>query len=399
MGTYTPGSGFKVADTANGDLNIRVFAYVRYLNQRLLDPTYTDSFGNTSLVKQRQDIQVNKVIIYFQGWLMSPKFHYLLYVWSQNASQGQLTQVLVAGNLTYAFNPHVTLGVGINSLPGVRSTEGNFPYWLGVDNRLIADEYFRPSYTTGLFARGEIVEKLHYNVMWGNNLSQLGVDAGQLGNDMKTFSGALIWMPTTGEFGANSSFGDFEGHDKVATRFGVHYTYSDEDRQSQPSTDTFDNTQIRISDGNIVFRPELFGPGINITDVVDQPVSFDAGVKYHGFAAEGEYYWRRLNNFRGTAIGALPFGQLTDTGFQVQASAMVVPKQTQIYVSGSKVFGNYGNPSDVRAGVNVFPWKNQVIRWNTEFIQLNRSPVGALSLPYAVGANGPVFTSTLQVNF
>jgi len=173
----------------------------------------------------------------------------------------------------------------------------------------------------------------------------------------------------------------------------------DEDRQSQPDTEAFDNAQIRISDGNIVFRPALFGPGINITDVVDQPMSFDAGVKYRGFAVEGEYYWRRLDNFRGTGVDALPFDHLTDTGFQVQVSAMVVPRTAQLYVSGSKVFGDYGNPSDVRVGVNVFPWKNQVVRWNTEFIHLNRSPVGALSLPYAVGGNGPVFASNLLVNF
>ena len=64
------------------------------------------------------------------------------------------TATMVAGNLTYTFNPHLTVGGGINSLPGVRTTEGTFPYWLGVDSRHIADEYFRPSYTTGLWARG-----------------------------------------------------------------------------------------------------------------------------------------------------------------------------------------------------------------------------------------------------
>ena len=120
--------------------------------------------------------------------------------------------------------------------------------------------------------------------------------------------------------------------------------------------------QIRLADGNVVFTPGLFGPGINVTDVVYQMESLDAGVKHRGFALEGEYYWRRLSNFRGAGIGALPFDHLTDTGFQLQASAMVAPKTAQLYLSGSKIFGNYGKPSDVRFGVNVFPWKNQVIR-------------------------------------
>ena len=399
FGTYTPGRGFKVADTPSGDLNIRLFAYFRYLNQRGLDATYTDSFGKTSTIKQRQDVQINKALVFFQGWVMSPNFRYNAYVWTSNTSQGLPAQVVVAGFLAYSFNPHATVGFGIYGLPGTRSTEGQWPFWLGEDQRLIADEFFRPSYTTGVFGRGEITKGLSYNVMWGNNLSQLGVDAGQLGNDMKTVSGALIWMPTTGEYGTNSGYGDFESHDTVATRVGVHYTRSDEDRQSQPNTEAIDNVQIRLSDGNIVFTPGLFGPGINVNDVVYQMESLDAGVKHRGFALEGEYFWRRLSNFRGTAVDTLPFDHQTDTGFQLQASAMVVPKATQLYLSGSKIFGNYGNPSDVRFGVNVFPWKNQVVRWNTEFIYLRHSPVGALSLPYTVGGNGPVFHFNLGVNF
>jgi hypothetical protein len=37
---YTPAAGFKVADTEHGDLSVRAFTYVQYLNQSELDPTY-----------------------------------------------------------------------------------------------------------------------------------------------------------------------------------------------------------------------------------------------------------------------------------------------------------------------------------------------------------------------
>ena len=96
---------------------------MRYLNQRALDATYTDSFGNTKSVKQRQDIQVNKAIVFFNGWVMSPKFNYSAYVWTTNTSQGLAAQVVVAGFLAYTFNPHVTLGGGI-SRPAGRPEHG-----------------------------------------------------------------------------------------------------------------------------------------------------------------------------------------------------------------------------------------------------------------------------------
>ena len=93
-GTYTPGTGFKVVNTDKGDLNFSLYTYVRYLNQMGLDPTYTDAFGNTVPVQQREDVQFQKVILYFRGWILSPRFRYLTYVWSTNTSQGLSAQVV-----------------------------------------------------------------------------------------------------------------------------------------------------------------------------------------------------------------------------------------------------------------------------------------------------------------
>jgi hypothetical protein len=241
FGSYQPNLGFKLVNTDYGDVNFKVFAYVRYLNQKGLDSTYTDAFGNETTLDLRQDIQFNKINVQFLGWFMSPRFRYLFYVWTNNTAQGLGAQVVVDGNLQYAFNKHIKLGGGINALPGVRCTEGNFPFWLTVDNRLMADEFFRPSYTMGIWADGEIVPKLEYSVMLGNNLSQLGIDAGQLDDGLNTVSAALFFFPTTGEFGPHSAMGDFEHHKKIATRFGFHFTRSTEDRQGQPDTEAFEN--------------------------------------------------------------------------------------------------------------------------------------------------------------
>ena len=164
----------------------------------------------------------------------------------------------------YNINSHLTVGGGIFGLPGVRSTEyGEFPAWLPVDNRLIADEYFRPSsYTTGIWALGEVVDRLSYTVMLGNNLSQLGVDAGQLDNGLNTVSASLVWLPTTGEFGGpRSPFGDFQDHEKLATRFAAHYTYSLENYQGQPNTDNFENVQIVSVERRDHLRARYLRPG------------------------------------------------------------------------------------------------------------------------------------------
>src|SRR5205085_2633637 len=140
---YVPNAGFLLFDGDKGQIYFRLFSYVRYLDQRNIDETYTDAFGNTKTVQRRQDIQLAKFFAPFSGWFLTPKFRYYLYVWSSNASQGDPAQVVGGGNVSYNFNRFVNVGAGITSLPAVRSTEGQFPYWLGVDGRLIADEFFR----------------------------------------------------------------------------------------------------------------------------------------------------------------------------------------------------------------------------------------------------------------
>ena len=186
--SHVPNVGFLLFDGEKGQIYFRLFSYARYLNQRNLDETYVDAFGNTHTVQRRQDIQLQKFFAPFSGWFLTPKMRYYLYVWSSNASQGDPAQVVGAGNMSWTFNRFVSVGVGITSLPSVRSTEGQFPYWLGVDDRLIADEFFRGSYTSGVWLKGELQTKVKYQAMFANNLSTLGVSAAQLDNRLDTQS-------------------------------------------------------------------------------------------------------------------------------------------------------------------------------------------------------------------
>ena len=394
---YVPNAGFRIYEGEKGQIYMRLFTYVRYLNQKGLDPTYTDYFGKTHSVKQREDVQLNKFFLPFSGWFLTPNFRYYLYVWSSNPSQGDPAQVVGGGNISYSFDRHFVLGGGIASLPTVRSTEGQFPYWLSMDDRLIADEFFRGSYTTGFWAKGEISTKIKYQVMLANNLSTLGVSAAQMDNTLDTVSTMVAWMPTTGEFGLYGTFGDFDNHQKVATRIAGHYSRSTEDKQSQPGTTGIENSQVRLTDGSVIFTPDLFGPGISVEKLKWEMSSIDAGIKYKGLSLEAEYYWRWLSNFRGTNVGGL--ADIQDHGFQVQSSAMAIPRTLQVYLSGSAIKGKYGDASEVRAGANWFIVKERGLRFNAEWLHLNKSPVGYTAVPYPVGGNGNILHLNFEMTF
>ena len=396
-GRYEGGKGIVLARSDSAEVDFSVFTYVRYLNQGALEDSYTDAFDRTKTLDLRNDLQLQKVTLNFKGWLFDPDFRYLVYTWTSNTSQGQDAQVVVAGNLSYHFNDAFSLAGGIGALPTTQSTNYTFPNWLRVDNRTIADEFFRGSYTSGLWAWGELSDTLRYRVMLGNNLSQLGIDASEMDSNFNTVSGALWWMPTTGEYGPAQGLGDFEYHDDVATLFSAHYTRSREDAQNQPGVNDFENSQIRLSDGTLIFQADPFGTGVQVNKATYQMAAVSAGMKYRGWSIDGEYYWRWVDDFR--ASGTMPFDEMYDHGFQLQASTMLLPQSLQAYLSGSKIYGEYGDPWDTAVGLNWFPMKRRELRVNFQGLYLDRSPVGYASVPFIVGGDGWVITTDVMLNF
>lgn len=161
--------------------------------------------------------------------------------------KGLGAQVVAAGNINWTFNDALRVYLGIQSMPSTRSTNRTFPYWLRNDNRPIADEFFRGSYTQGIWADGKIATGLEYRVMLANNLSALGVNAGQLDAEIDTFAGALTWMPTTGEFGPANGFGDFEEHHVRPAQHSKHSL----NRRAVKDELSFDGSKLSSCSGTL----------------------------------------------------------------------------------------------------------------------------------------------------
>ncbi len=396
--SHIPNVGFLLFDGEKGQIYFRLFSYARYLNQRNLDDSYVDAFGNTKDVTRRQDVQLQKFFAPFSGWFLTPKMRYYLYVWSSNASQGDPAQVVGAGNLTWTFNRFVTrrcrhhvaaLGAKHRGSVPVLARRGQPPDRRRILPRVV---HLRRLAQGRVPHQGQVPGDVRQQPEHARR--QRGAARQQLRHAVAT---RVAWLPTTGEFGLWNTFGDYDDHQKLATRIGVHYTHSLEEKQSQPGTEGIENSQIRLTDGSVIFTPDLFGPGITVNEVDYRMSSVDAGVKYKGLSLEGEYYWRWLSNYTGVNTSGIP--NITDHGYQLQASAMAVPKVLQLYVGASQVFGQYGNQWEMRGGENWYVMKERGIRLNGELMYVNRSPVGYTAYPYPVGAKGPVFHINLEMNF
>lgn len=379
-GAIDPGKGFELARTPYGTLRVSNYTLVRYLNQLPANQTFTDHLGRTKTIDARNDIQFHRVLFTFSGWVYHPKFNYAVTMWTVNAT----TQINIVGYLNYDFSDAFSLYAGVGALPGTRSLQGSHPYWLGND-RVMADEYFRPGFTMGAWATGQPVPSLYYNVMLGNNLSTLGIDARE---DTRQFASAasVWWMPTTGEFGPRGAFGDYERHRDPATRFGASFTHSRENRFSVLSQQSPDNTQVRISDSLNLFEANALADGVTVESATYNMLALDGGFKYAGFFAQSEYYFRWLSNL--DANGPLPVSRMFDHGFYLQTSYMLVPELLELYASTSHVFGHFGNSHEVLGGTNFFPFHTRNMRLNLQVIGVDRSPASSLFGYYVGGQRG-----------
>lgn len=384
-GEFTPGRGFQLVKNKFASLNISIYGMARYLNQMPGEQTWYDNTGVERKLTGRNDFFWHRSMIWFSGYLGTPNLTYTATVWTIMTTQ----QTLLYGNIQYKLNKHLRFGIGIAPNLAVRSMQGPFPFFTSTD-RPMAEDAIRGGFTNGFFVTGEVVPRLSYTLMLGNNLSTLGVQASKLTRDLST-SATVVWMPTTGEFGPRGGNGDFEHHENPATRFGASYTHSREDRFNNIGTPSPDNTQVRMSDGVLFFETGALAPDVTVDKADFDLLAIDLGFKYKGFALHTEFYHRVLSDF--VIDGPAPYSSLTDKGYSVQAMYMLVPKILCVYGATSGLVDEFNrNPWEAGGGVNIYPYKTRSWRINVQAMHVYKSAAGGTFGLYTAGQTGTILT-------
>gem|GEM_PF-150004 len=145
-------------------------------------------------------------------------------------------------------------------------------------------------------------------------------------------------------------------------------------------------------DGVLTFATGAFAPGVTVDDALYKMWAIDGGIKWNGFAANGQYFTRWLNDF--VADGPLPLTSTFDHGFELTAGHFVVPKKLQLYARGSMVFGEFKNSSEYGGGARWYFLPTERMWLNAELIKVNHAPYGGAFTPYTAGMNG--WTPMLQ---
>jgi hypothetical protein len=380
-GEFTPGKGFTVFKSGMASLNLSVYGLARYINQIDEDKKFLDHLGREKTIDTRQDIMWHRTFLWASGHFFTPKLRYTISIWGLVSTN----QTLVFGNLQYALMEEIIFGVGIGPNLGCRSMTGPWPYFLSSD-RLMAEEFFRAGFTSGFWVNGEVLPNFYYYIMVGNNLSQLGTTVSQLTRDLST-SASIWWMPTTGEFGNRGAYGDFDIHEKVATRFGASFVHARDDRQNSVSEPSPNNTQVKISDGLLFYETGALADGVTVKKANFDLLAIDAGIKHNGWHIQAEYFFRYLSKF--DATGELPLTSISDKGFYALVSYEAIPKALQVYTATSYVFDEFKrNPWELVGGMSYYPSGTRSWRLNLHAIYMENSAASGSFGFYLAGIKG-----------
>jgi len=356
---------------------------IRYLNSLNADERFADHFGNVLDFKRRNDITVNRSMFILGGYIFDKRVVYSLTVWTSAGA----ASIVVAGNIGWQFNKEFTLIGGYTGVPGTRSLVNTFPYWTAMD-RTMADNFFRPAFTQGVWATGQLPTRLNYLAFLGNGLNTLNIAATKI--DTSLLVAGSVWWEPLGDYAppgkAVNTYDDYFAEKKVRIRIGTSYTRSPEDRFTDLDISKPDNTSQYNSDGVLTFSTGAFAPGVTVQRDLYRMSAFDGGLKYNGLAINGQYYMRWLSNFE--ADGPMPVTSTFDKGFELSVSKFVIPKDLLVYARTSQVFGQFGNSWEYAAGGKWYFVPTDRLWLAAEVMNVHKSPYGATFTPYTAGMNG-----------
>ncbi len=364
-------------------LKFNINTQLRYLNTQNSDESFTDHLGGTRDVHTRNDITVNRAMFILGGYVFDPRARYSFTVWTSAGA----ASIVVASNIGWQFSKALTITGGYTGVPGSRSLVNTFPFFTGTD-RSMADNFFRPGFTQGVWASGEPVKGLNYLAFVGNGLNTLNISANKIDTHL-LFSSSVWWEPLGPDGPPGKSrnmYDDYFASNDVRVRFGTAYTRSREDRFSNLDQSSPENTSLYNSDGVLTFSTGAFAPGVTVDQATYRLWAVDGGVKWNGLAINGQYFTRWLSDFE--ADGPLPLASTLDHGAEISASYFVTPRTVMPFIRASWVRGQFGDSHEYGGGVKWHFLASERLWLNGELFRVDRAPYSGAFTPYTAGMTG-----------
>jgi hypothetical protein len=377
------------ADEASFELKINGWGQLRHTVQDLDN-------GGFDL----NQFQLKRGRIVFAGHAFNPDFFYFVQIDGRSSSGDDVR--LLDYYLSWDIGRH-RWGLDRDVI-GFRTGKYKMPFNLARDlsgrefeftDRSMASMYFdvNRSFAWGLYGKlNPRGRPLNWETAIFNGLVTGGAETGSAGTLDNNFAWSMrLEAFPSGEWG-KGSLADFDGHCRLATRVGLGVASSLIDRRG-----TTEFQSVRVVDSGERLSNLL---PASVREYAVDLYSVDASLKYLGWSATLEYYFRNIGSFEGADLP-----DLYDHGFWLQCGKFVVPGKLQVLARWSRVVGNSGTlgvdrqSADEVAGGLAWYFRDQSAKLVVDATDLNGAPINSSALDMAPGDSGWLYRTQIQFAF
>ena len=369
------------------EVKTNVRSQFRFISFGRNEDRWTDSAGVVRPIENRQVFDLERMRLILSGHAFTPKLRYFVQADGDTDSAHVIS--ILDGWVGWQFSDTLQLQSGKRKVPGTRNwLLGAFDTRLA--DRAFANEFFRPSRTTGVWLIGDPAESLHYELMVGQGYNTEGLTPSETGDNF-AFAGSSCW-------GGIGSYGpgrptDFEFDDELEVRIGSSLVSSAE---GKPGRQLEETDFLRLTDGTRVTETGALAPGATVSSFDVALLAIDAAFKYRGWSANGEYFWRWVTDLEAN----LPVPDIgLQHGFYVEGGYFVLPQQLEFNSQYAFATGHQGSANSYATGFSYYPSKSQYMKWTIDATFIDGSPVNSTGSDILVGDTGVLMRAQWQALF
>ena len=390
--------GFVIASRANVEIDESASPFRLKINGwGQLRHTFLSSDGPNNDLNQ---FQLKRGRIIFSGAAFTDEFSYYVQIDGRSTSGDDLR--LLDYYLTYDVGHHF-FGLGRSQL---RFTTGKYKmpftmarYLSGREfefaDRSMASTFFdvNRSFAWGLSGDSNLFSRpLTWDMAIFNGLVTGGAETGSAGTLDTNFAySARVYAYPVGEWG-KGQLADLDWHPCLATRVGAGFATS-----TIESSGSTEFNSVRVVDSGRRLSSLL---PLSATDYSVNLYSIDGSLKYRGWSATFEHYFRTIYGFRGVNQG-----DLFDHGFWLQFGYFVIPSRLQLLSRWSRVQGNSGTlgladqSSEEISGGFAWYFRDQNAKFVLDATYLDSAPIDSAALDISPDDQGWLYRAQIQFAF
>ena len=331
--------------------------------------SWTDNAGNSRPVLNRNAFDIERARLTFRGFAIDPRLTYFLQL--DGDTDGAHTVDFFDYWWSWQVSNDFRIQLGKRKVPASRQ-------WLlgarrtRLSDRPMADDFFRPGRTVGIFGLGNIGDSCHYEVMVGNGYRTANLPPA-VADDRFTFA-ATSYIEPAGKFG--SQLVDFDCTCNPLWQLGHSFVYSPQ-TSNQLAIPLDESDFLRLADGTRLNAFGALAPNVTVSEFDLWFYGVDLAWKHRGWSADSEVFFRWIENLRGD--GPLPVDSIFQHGLYVEGGKFLIDRTFDVNFRYSYVDGDFGNGSEFAGGFNWYPLSKPSLKFTFDVTRLGQKSVAESS--------------------